>query len=157
MAKAITESIRSRARQLREEARPASPVGPDLDTVRRLALLQCTIAEVASFFELPESFLVDSPGVMDAYEVGIQKGRRSLRRKLMQMALAGDRALLVWLSKNYLSMKDSGSIALGGSDKPLAVELGVDAGVLAEALAILASAGALREDSPNGHAKVRVG
>ncbi|MEW5918527.1 MAG: hypothetical protein AB1762_19145 [Gemmatimonadota bacterium] len=34
------------------------------------------------------------------------KGRVSLRRKQMQLALQGDRTMLVWLGKNLLCQKD---------------------------------------------------
>tara|TARA_Y100000310_G_scaffold321039_1_gene378127 strand:+ start:421 stop:897 length:477 start_codon:yes stop_codon:yes gene_type:complete len=145
-------TVRERAKELRaRQTPPVSPSAIDLEVVRKLALLQCNLAEVASFLEVPESVLVDTPEVWAAYQVGVQKGRRSLRRKMMTMALAGDRNLLIWLSKNYLSMRDAGSIALGGGDKPLAVDVGVGAEILAEALGILAAAGAIRSEQPNGH------
>tara|TARA_Y100000310_G_scaffold333905_2_gene412430 strand:+ start:3600 stop:4052 length:453 start_codon:yes stop_codon:yes gene_type:complete len=137
-------TLRDRARQLREEraSRPGPP--PDISVVRKLALLQCEWSEVASFLGVSESVIQDTPGALEQYRIGLEKGRRSLRRKMMQMALHGDRALLIWLSKNYLGMKDSGSMKLEGGDKPLAVDLGLDAGIVAEALAILAGAGAVK-------------
>lgn len=117
----------------------------NLELVKRLATIQCTPEEIASVLGYSRDSLMEYPGFLEAMRRGLQFGRRALRRRMFNQAMHGDRSLLIWLSKNYLQMKDTGSLELSGGDSPIAVNLGLDASVVAEALSVLVESGVIKE------------
>ena len=57
-----------------------------------------------------------------AFAIGRQKCMSSLRRKQFEMAMKGDRTMLVWLGKNLLGQKDRHELT-GKDDSPLMPEV----------------------------------
>lgn len=84
----------------------------DWDQFDKLCALQCTLNEMALWFECSVDTLqnrVNSTWGMTFsayYSQKAEKGRVSLRRKMWEMALKGDRVMLIWLSKQHLGMTE---------------------------------------------------
>jgi len=95
-------------------ARPKKEI--DLDELEKLCVFQSTKPEIAQWFHCSEDTI--ERAVKAAYDMGFAEyyeqkrgaGKVSLRRKMFQMAMAGDRTLCIWLSKNYLGMADKQEI-----------------------------------------------
>ena len=89
--------------------------------VRDLCGIFCTKTEVASILHCDvkildrlcaEAFdyeLGGCTGFADAFAAFSATGRRSIRRKQLELALEGDKTMLVWLGKNYLGQSEDGS------------------------------------------------
>lgn len=82
------------------------------DNFDKLCVMQCTKQEIATFFECSDDTINrackrEKHMTFAAYfDQKRQNGKISLRRKMYEMALAGDRVMLIWLSKNYLGMSE---------------------------------------------------
>ena len=84
--------------------RPKKKLPYTLEDVEKLATMQCTREEIANFCGVSVSTLkrnFDPP-----IKRGWDKGKRSLRRAMFDKAMRGNTTMLIWLSKNYLGMKD---------------------------------------------------
>ena len=84
-------------------ARPKLEINPD--EVFRLASLQCTYREMASFFECDEKTL------RNRFSAEIEKGREvgkiSIRRAQFKRAVdAGSDTMLIWIGKQYLNQRE---------------------------------------------------
>jgi len=88
--------------------RPRKPV--DYDMVESLGLIHCTEAEVAVCLDMDQAQvsrrLQDDKEFCIRYKKGITEGKRSLRRKQYDVAMSGDRTLLIWLGKQLLGQTD---------------------------------------------------
>jgi len=82
----------------------------DYDQVEKLAGLQCTQEEIASYLGCSVDTLQRDDEFCGLYKRGMDKGRMSLRRKQWKAAEEGDRTMLVWLGKQYLSQSDKRDI-----------------------------------------------
>lgn len=81
----------------------------ELDDVEKLAALQCTEAEIASFFGVNVRTIErrkSQPAFVEAIERGKARGRVSLRRNLWGLAANGNPAANIFLAKNLLGYKD---------------------------------------------------
>jgi len=84
----------------------------DWDVFERLCGIQCTLEEIADFFRCSSDTIersVKRHYGQDFAEIFRQKrgnGKISLRRKIYELAVKGDRTLLIWASKQYLGMSD---------------------------------------------------
>ena len=82
----------------------------DVGELEKLALLHCTQAECAAFFGVTEEtmcrVLKRTAAHRDAYQRGLQRGKLSIRRKQYELAMAGDKTMLIWLGKQLLGQKD---------------------------------------------------
>lgn len=94
----------------------------------KLLALQCTGREIAAFYNRSETWvhervqLVKGMKFAEYAAMTKPKGLVSLRRKQMEMALAGDRTMLVWLGKQYLGQSDKSETRVSGPDgKPIEV------------------------------------
>ena len=78
--------------------------------LEKLGLMHCTQAECAAFFGVAAEtmcrVLKRSAAHRDAYERGLQKGKLSIRRKQYELAMAGDKTMLIWLGKQMLGQVD---------------------------------------------------
>ena len=82
------------------------------DEFEKLCGMQCTLAEVASFFDCSEDTIERwcrsqyEMTFADVYKKKSAKGKASLRRAQIQAALAGNPTMLIWLGKQYLDQRE---------------------------------------------------
>lgn len=85
-------------------ARPKKEI--NYETVEKLANIQCTQEEIASFLELSVRTLQRDEEFCRIYKKGQDNGKMSLRR--MQYKLADKNpTMAIWLGKQYLKQKDN--------------------------------------------------
>lgn len=77
----------------------------DRDLVFRLACIQCSDQEIAEVVGTSVDTLRKRFGKI--LEQGKQEGRQSLRRAMYEKAMNGDSRLQIFLSKQYLGMRDT--------------------------------------------------
>ena len=77
----------------------------DRDLVYKLACIQCTPEEIAEVVGIGLGTLKKKFGPL--IEKGKQAGKKSLRRAMWEKAVNGDTRVQIFLSKQYLGMKDS--------------------------------------------------
>jgi hypothetical protein len=91
----------------------------NVDDVERLAALQCTDMEIASFLRVSVRTIErrkSQPAFAEAIERGKARGRVSLRRTLWALAAKGNPAANIFLAKNLLGYKDYFSNEHSGPD-----------------------------------------
>ena|SRR5277367_2356013 len=74
-------------------------------SVRDLALIHCTIPEIASVLHCSQDTI--KVRFSSALHKGWEEGQMSLKRKMHDVAMAGDTKMLIWLSKQRLGYKDT--------------------------------------------------
>lgn len=78
----------------------------------KLCQLQCSLREIASWFECSEDTIerrvkeVHSIDFADYFDQKRGKGKIALRRKQYEVALSGNVTMLIWLGKQYLGQSD---------------------------------------------------
>ena len=78
----------------------------DYTTVEKLANIQCTQEEIASFLEVSVRTLQRDEEFCRIYKKGQDNGKMSLRR--MQYKLADKNpTMAIWLGKQYLNQRDN--------------------------------------------------
>jgi hypothetical protein len=75
------------------------------DEFYQMACLFSTWKDFSEYYGVPESTLRDN--FRDLYIKARQVTKRKLRSKMLETALNGDRVMMIWLSKQWLSMSDS--------------------------------------------------
>src|SRR5690349_18532640 len=88
---------------------PRPKVKIDLVEIEKLAGMQATDEEFAAFFNVSVRTIErrrKNPKFREAIERGQAKGKLSLRRYLFRQAAGGNVAAAIFLSKNYLGLKD---------------------------------------------------
>lgn len=76
----------------------------DESKIEKLAAMHCSLEEIAAFMNCS----VDTLGrrYAEVIERGRLNGKCSLKRKQMELALAGNVTLLIWLGKIHLGQSD---------------------------------------------------
>ena len=105
----------------------------EIDAVKfeKLCYLQCTLKEIAGFFDCCQETIERwckreyNQTFADTYAQKSQKGKISIRRKQMQVAESGNVALLIWLGKQYLDQSDKNEISTG-ENKPFVLNYKLD-------------------------------
>ena len=87
----------------------------DYEQVEKLAGLQCTQEEIASYLGCSVDTLQRDKEFCGLYKRGMDKGRMSLRRKQWKAADEGNNTMLIWLGKQYLQQSDKKEIDHTGS------------------------------------------
>ena len=77
----------------------------DRDLVYKLACIQCTPEEIAEVVGIGVGSL--KKRFQALLDKGKETGRQSLRRAMWEKAMGGDTRVQIFLSKQYLGMKDS--------------------------------------------------
>ena len=77
----------------------------DRDLVYKLACIQCTPEEIAEVVGCSTTALKKRFGAL--LEKGKETGKQSLRRAMWEKAIGGDTRIQIFLSKQYLGMKDA--------------------------------------------------
>ena len=88
-------------------ARPEAKIDPV--ELEKLCQLQCTDEEIAAFFNTSTRTIErkrKNPKFAEIMERGKAKGRVSVRRSLIRMALNNNVAAAIFLAKNLLGYKD---------------------------------------------------
>lgn len=84
----------------------------DWEQFDKLCQIQCSLREIASWFDCSEDTIerrveeTHKVKFADYFEQKRGKGKIALRRKQYEVAMSGDRTLLIWLGKQYLSQAD---------------------------------------------------
>lgn len=109
----------------RGKGRPKKVI--DYDQVFRLGKIHCTISEIASHIGVSVSVLQNDQHFQLVYNKGMDKGKKSLRRVMYQLADKGNVTMLVWLSKNLMGFRDNKALELSGADgKPITFKVVYD-------------------------------
>ena len=96
----------------------------DAEQFKKLCAIFCTRKECASIMGvdvrtldnlIAETF-PDTPTWPEAFDRYSSNGRATLRRKMFELAMDGDKAAIIFMAKNYLGMSDNGLT----DDKPVA-------------------------------------
>lgn len=102
----------------------------DYPEVEKLASLQCTDAELATWYGCSARTITDrkknDKDFLRAYEKGREKGKLSLRRWQFQAAEKGSTAMLIWLGKQYLGQVEKHDITSDGQAFKFTMKLGDD-------------------------------
>jgi len=89
-----------------EKGKPGRPVTPiDIELVQKLAQIHCTKREIASIVGCHVETL-DHERFSEVLQKGFDEGKMSLKRKMFEVAMKGNCAMLIWLSKQHLGMKE---------------------------------------------------
>jgi uncharacterized protein (DUF305 family) len=99
-------NIAKSKKMARSAGRPKTPI--DIQQLEKLAAVGCQESEMAWFFGMhPVSFSKRKTKKMqEAIDKGRNNGKTALRRKQFELAMAGDRTMLVWLGKQELGQSD---------------------------------------------------
>ena len=93
----------------RPRGRPKKDI--NLYELEKLCTLNCTMPEIAAFFDLPLRTLEDRYTNDEEIRRTINKGRElgklSLRRKQIQIMEGGNPTMAIWLGKNLLGQRDN--------------------------------------------------
>ena len=87
---------------MKEKGRPKAKI--DTEVLNKLAAMQCTLEEIANWFGVNKSTI--SRRFATNITKGKSKGNISLRRAMYSKALEGNVTMCIWLSKQYLGMKE---------------------------------------------------
>lgn len=96
-----------------------------IDELKKLMQFRPTLADTAGFFDCSEDtisrFIKSEQGVTfsDFREKHFGLTRIKLRQKALQLALAGEKTLLVFLLKNFCGMRDNPDLTLEQEDHEL--------------------------------------
>jgi len=72
--------------------------------VEKLAAMQCTMEEMAHFFDCSVDLL--EMNFSDVIKKGRSKGKMSMKRALFEKVQKGDLGAIVWFGKNFAGMSD---------------------------------------------------
>ena len=100
-------------------ARPRIEI--DQEQFKGLCALQCTLAEISSFFKCSEDTIERwckrelKMGFADAYKIYSVGGKISIRRYQFRMA-EHNVSMAIWLGKQYLGQKDQQELSVAHND-----------------------------------------
>jgi hypothetical protein len=106
----MEETIKEDIKEPKTMGRPRIEI--DWEQFDKLCGLQCTLAEISSYFDCSEDTIerrvVETYCITFAERFAQKRGRGkiALRRKQYEGAMAGNVTLLIWLGKQYLGQVD---------------------------------------------------
>jgi hypothetical protein len=83
-------------------ARPKKPIDPE--QIRRLAMINCSYAEIAAVVGCDQSLLTKR--FSQVLKDGREQGRSSLKRMMWEAAQKGNISMMIFLSKQMLGYSD---------------------------------------------------
>lgn len=100
----------------------------EVEMFTKLCSIMCTKKEVCAMLELDPKTLdkliaehfPETPTWEEAFGYFSAGGKASLRRKQFEVAMSGDKTMLIFLGKNYLGQSDQGAKTETGGAKPAA-------------------------------------
>lgn len=103
-------SVEGNCPETKEVAAPKNKGGRphkevDIELIGKLAHIHCTKREIASIIGCDVD-LLDAPRISPVLLKGFDEGKMSLKRKMFEVALKGNTAMLIWLSKQHLGYRD---------------------------------------------------
>lgn len=110
MAKAKKPKRSAKKKTNRKVGRPAKKL--NAAQITKLAKYGLTQEEMADFFNVSVDTIARN--YAEAYKKGRAALCESLKRKQVQLALKGDKTMLVWLGKQYLGQKERHEVAAPG-------------------------------------------
>jgi len=72
----------------------------------QMACLFSTWKDFSDYYGVPETTLRNN--FADLFTKARQATKRKLRQKMLETAMNGDRVMMIWLSKNWLSFSENG-------------------------------------------------
>lgn len=98
----------------------------EIDQVQfeKLCVILCTLDDICGFFDVGRETLLRwcKRTYGETFEETFKRksagGKISLRRKQYEMAMAGDRVLLIWLGKQHLGQRDTPAESRDDDAKP---------------------------------------
>jgi hypothetical protein len=108
-----------RAREINMARKPTGralgrpPKTFDWEKIKQAAYVQCSQNEICHIFDTtPETLeaacLRDlNEHFSDFYKKSAEGGKSSLRREMYKKAMSGNVPMMIWLSKNYMGMKEN--------------------------------------------------
>jgi hypothetical protein len=101
-------AIKKEAKTINKGGRPRKEI--DRDMLTAIAHLQPTIEEIASALKISvntfKSRLDETPELKEILDQAKNTGKLSLRRMMWKNATSGNTTMQIWLSKQYLDMRD---------------------------------------------------
>ena len=102
----------------------------DWEQLFKLMALHCTEEEICGIIDVSDTTLVQR--IKEKYDMTFQdlfklksaNGKLSLRRKQYSVAMAGDKALLIWLGKQWLKQTEKNELSTG-DDSPIQVNYNI--------------------------------
>lgn len=85
----------------------------DWDKIKNAAYVQCTVHEIANIFDTTIDTLEAAcqrefnESFSTFYKRNAEGGKSSLRREMYKKAMAGNVTMMIWLSKQYMGMKEN--------------------------------------------------
>lgn len=83
--------------------------GIDRDSLYEAAMTWCTYRELAAIFKVSEPTLHNTVELKEIIESARSETKRRLRFKQIEVAMAGNVQMLIWLGKNFLKQNETGS------------------------------------------------
>jgi len=88
----------------------------EIEQFKKLCAIFCTKSEICSILNIDKKTLdkliaetfPDTPTWEEAFDLFSAAGKASLRRAQFQLALDGDKTMLIFLGKNFLGQSDQG-------------------------------------------------
>lgn len=97
--------------------KPKTWTPEEAEQFKKLCGIFCTKKEICSIMGISDHRTLDSrikesfpetPTWEEAFDLFSGHGRASLRRKQFELAMNGDKTMLIFLGKNYLAQSDNG-------------------------------------------------
>ena len=98
----------------------------DYNLVEKLANIQCTQQEIATFLGCSTDTLQRDEQFCDIYKKGQENGKMSLRRMQFKSAEQGKVPMQIWLGKQYLNQRDRQEVIAEVDNKNNYQELSVE-------------------------------
>lgn len=96
--------------ELREALNPSrQKLNADPETIRQLSAIGCRQTDIANLLGFNISAFQDNKTIEQAFQEGRSELRAGIGKKMVERALdgKGDTTMLIWLSKQYLDMRDN--------------------------------------------------
>lgn len=128
MGKLQKKPVKKKVVKKKKNGRPAKKL--DYSIIDNLCALHCTGEEIAAFLNVDYDTL--NAGIKrktkktfsEYFAIKSSKGKISLRRKQYELAMAGDKVMLIWLGKQYLGQVDKKELELPGfNDKNVTINI----------------------------------
>ena len=85
----------------------------DWEKIKQYCFIQCTHSEICYLLDCDQDTLHTAckrehgKNFSEYYNVHAAGGKASLRREMFKSAMAGSVPMMIWMSKNYLNMKEN--------------------------------------------------